>query len=538
MQRRNFLKWLMAISGGATLAGACNRKHTIPGSILGANASVGHLLRDNNSWNPPDTFEDFEVLILGGGISGLSAAMHLKSYGINNVLLLELENTVGGNAVSGGNEYSKYPYGAHYIPIPNNELIEYMAFLEQANVITGYKNGLPVYNELYLCHAPEYRLYINGKWQDGIVPDFGIQPEDQQQITSFFKIVAKYRREKGHDGKDAFSIPVDTSSQDAQYVQLDSITFKEWLNNHKLSSQPLLWYLNYCTLDDFGTSIDSISAWAGIHYFACRKGKASNAHYEDVLTWEEGNGFLVAHLIAQINATIRTNSLVIDVTLLGDGGLQVSYWDIQKKQIKGIRCKQCIVATPQFINSIILKSVDDTRRADAQRFIEYSAWMVANLKIKSGLEERKGVPMSWDNIIYNGNGLGYVDATHQQIALSNPGKNLTYYKPLLANSNKEARTTALQKTHEQWVDEIITDLKKVHYNIEEQLQQVDVSLWGHAMVQPLPNWIWGSARTRFQKSIDGRLHFAHTDIAGISIFEEAFYQGLNAAKKVKINMNI
>jgi hypothetical protein len=33
-------------------------------------------------------------------------------------------------------------------------------------------------------------------------------------------------------------------------------------------------------------------------------------------------------------------------------------------------------------------------------------------------------------------------------------------------------------------------------------------------------------------SINGNFYFAHTDIAGISIFEEAFYQGLNAAKKI------
>lgn len=521
----------MTISGGLGLGmTACRSSRVIPGSIVGASAAIGHMLRDK-VFEKPAVFEARKVAIVGGGISGLSAAMHLAKAGVEDVVLLELEAHMGGNAASGSNEYSKFPYGAHYVPIPNNQLKDYMAFLEASGVITGYENGLPIYNELYLCHDPEDRLYINGKWQEGIVPNYGLSENSKQQFTRFFDIMAGLRQAKGRDGKDAFAIPVDHSSTDPLYTALDQLTFKQWLEQQGFSSKELLWYANYCTLDDFGTPVDQISAWAGIHYFAARKGRAANAHYDDVLTWEQGNGFLAEQLLKRSQAELRINSLVVAVEEVNDK-VEVIYYDVYSKTVKGLRCDQCIIAAPQFVNARMLGEADP-ERVNKVRAMQYSPWIVANLKVKAGLEERNGADLSWDNVIYGGNSLGYVDAGHQKISLSQPVKNLTYYKPLKGASNAETRKVALSRLHKEWVEEILTDLVKVHPNLEEQLLQVDIALWGHAMIQPLPGWIWGETRNSLQQSIGSNIHFAHTDIAGISIFEEAFYQGLNAAEQVK-----
>ena len=42
-----------------------------------------------------------KVLILGGGIAGLQAAYHLKTLGINDILLVEADDHVGGRLVAG-----------------------------------------------------------------------------------------------------------------------------------------------------------------------------------------------------------------------------------------------------------------------------------------------------------------------------------------------------------------------------------------------------------------------------------------------------
>ena len=59
-------------------------------------------------------------MIVGGGVAGLVAAYALRQRGIHTVLL-EFEEQAGGNARWGedGPGGLKYPWGAHYVPIPS-----------------------------------------------------------------------------------------------------------------------------------------------------------------------------------------------------------------------------------------------------------------------------------------------------------------------------------------------------------------------------------------------------------------------------------
>lgn len=53
------------------------------------------------------------VVIVGGGIAGVSAARHLINRGVQQVLILEAKDRLGGriHTVTGGkHKYSKYPY--------------------------------------------------------------------------------------------------------------------------------------------------------------------------------------------------------------------------------------------------------------------------------------------------------------------------------------------------------------------------------------------------------------------------------------------
>ena len=48
------------------------------------------------------------------------------------------------------------------------------------------------------------------------------------------------------------------------------------------------------------------------------------------------------------------------------------------------------------------------------------------------------------------------------------------------------------------------------------------------MIRPVPGFIWGETRQRMQER-RGSIVFAHSDMSGISIFEEAFTRGTQAA---------
>ncbi len=207
--------------------------------------------------------------------------------------MLELEKQVGGNATCGNNQIGAYPWGAHYVPIPNKESTYVRQLLEELHILQSYsRDGEPVYDELMLCHEPQERLWKDGAFHEGLVPRRGLQDNENAEIARFFNRVVEFRNAVGSDGKPAFAIPLDLSSADAKYRSLDKISMRQWLKENHFETKPLLWYVNYCCRDDYGSILENVSAWAGIHYFAGRRGTAANAEQNAVLTWPQGNGYI------------------------------------------------------------------------------------------------------------------------------------------------------------------------------------------------------------------------------------------------------
>ena len=58
------------------------------------------------------------VVIVGGGMAGLSAAWWLDRHKMRDYLLLEMESQAGGNSRWGEGEAGPYPWAAHYVPVP------------------------------------------------------------------------------------------------------------------------------------------------------------------------------------------------------------------------------------------------------------------------------------------------------------------------------------------------------------------------------------------------------------------------------------
>ena len=74
-------------------------------------------------------------------------------------------------------------------------------------------------------------------------------------------------------------------------------------------------------------------------------------------------------------------------------------------------------------------------------------------------------------------------------------------------------------------------LAQAHPEIESLVTHVDVMLWGHAMIRPVPGFVWGESRRRAEDP-HGVIRFAHSDMSGLSLFEEAQYHGVRAAEAV------
>lgn len=490
------------------------------------------MLREGRFPAPVRT-ETHEVVIVGGGIAAFSAARILSAAGIRDICLLELAEKTGGNAAYGQNDFTRYPWGAHYLPLPDPQMKELLAFLEERKIITGYdEKGLPVYEETMLCHDPQERLFINYRWQDGLIPEFGLEEKELAGIRRFLALMEKMKQAKGSDGKYAFSLPVDESSTDEEYTRLDKITMKAWMASERFDSPALLWYVDYCCRDDYGTSVEITSAWAGIHYFASRRGQASNAESAAVLTWPEGNGFLADELKASYSGRLLLQSVVYNIAPQKEGVL-IEYYDAQKKESVRIQAKKCIAALPQYVLKKILHLPG--RDTFSEKF-SYSPWLVANVTLKN-FPEGKGQPLSWDNVIYGSESLGYVNACHQHIGSKENRTVVTFYLPFAKGQPSEQRKHIREKDHVYWVQQVTAELEKAHHGISELITNIDVWIWGHAMVRPVTHFVFSPERRAARASVDQTLFFAHSDLGGISVFEEAFFQGVRAAKELLATPN-
>ena len=84
-------------------------------------------------------------------------------------------------------------------------------------------------------------------------------------------------------------------------------------------------------------------------------------------------------------------------------------------------------------------------------------------------------------------------------------------------------------------DEILHDLRQAHPHIESLLTRLDVRLMGHAMVRPTPGLVWGGVRAAAAAARPlGRVHFAHSDLSALPLFEEAVYWGARVAAEVAL----
>ena len=250
LSRRRFV---LASAGGAAVALGIpallrlTRKGAPPiaGGFVDDDSAAGHALRDGVA--PPARSRETRrvaVAIVGGGIGGLSAGWRLDALGVRDWCLLELASAPGGNARSGANDTGRFPWGAHYLPLPGPEAVHVRALLRELGVMDA--DGR--YDERMLCHAPQERLWQHGRFHEGLEPFDALPAAQRAQFDRLAALVDAFR------AGGAFTVPSSVgmarlaegglSPREAAAVRaLDTISAREWLLTHGLTSPALHWLL-------------------------------------------------------------------------------------------------------------------------------------------------------------------------------------------------------------------------------------------------------------------------------------------------------
>src|SRR5262249_234501 len=147
------------------------------------------------------------------------------------------------------------------------------------------------------------RIFFKGRWYDGLYLHAGASPEDMAQLHAFNAEVDRWVAWRDGRGSRAFAIPVAACSNDAEVTALDRRAVAEWLGRAGWTSPRLRWLINPACRDDYGTTLEDTSAWAGVFYFASRLARPG-AESQPLVTWPEGNGRLAAHLYGRARANV------------------------------------------------------------------------------------------------------------------------------------------------------------------------------------------------------------------------------------------
>lgn len=528
--RRHFLQYSAALI--ATLgAAAAGHRYLHPPPELRVwrhGLALGHRIRDGLTLPASMPTYRCPILIVGSGAAGLAAAWYLARSGQRQFCLAQgIE--ADGNAAAAHYSGLAAPTGAHYLAPPAGNAAHIHTLLRDLAILG--EDGR--YRETDLVYAPEARLWYQGRWQDGLLP------EEDDDSRRFFAHIAQLKTARGRDGLPAFAIPIAHASRDPQWLDLDKQTFAQWLDAHRYTSPTLRWYLDYCCRDDYGQDSRVVSAYAGLHYFA---GRGHND--ETVLTWPQGLAHLCAgmrrHAALQrvphwLSPPQNADASVLDASAVAieerDDGVDIilrhnQYGDFIRLQVAHLIC-----AAPLYVVRRIL------RRAETYGFRDnlpdYAPWLVANFLLHGNLPESNGQMPAWDNVVYGGAGLGYVHAGHQTLAVAPSAYRVfTSYTALNHAAPDEVRRHLLHATDAELLQLASQDLHAVYGDhFARRTVLADLHVRAHAMSIPSVGYRTAPLLQKLQNH-RSRIVFAHSDLSGYSVFEEAVHWGVEAARAV------
>lgn len=339
--RRDFIKFVVAGSVAAgcpidlsLLAAQTDSKPVVDGE----NNRICHQVRDGKVFTPPAVSARHDIVIVGGGVSGLSAAYMLQH---RDILLLEKEPHWGGNAYI--MEYDGTPYATG------------AAFLDKSEYSYQFAKEiglepLPVNNWDGTIINGEF---VADTWGDGL-DKLPYSPAAREGFKKFKKEMLAIDLEKRQ--KELFAVPFSTLLKSYP----DEV--KQWWDNYGPSN--------------WGAASDDTAATIGVYEIQTIGGsKRKDERY----TWPGGLGAITRKLAETLQPRLtdrmQAGATIVAVAPAKDE-VRVTY--MQGEELKTVAGKAVIMATPKFITRRIVQGLPQAQD-DAMHQIRYIPYAVVNL---------------------------------------------------------------------------------------------------------------------------------------------------------------
>ncbi len=488
-------------------------------------------------YGPPEIHPELhDVIIAGGGISGLTVAYKLRE---RDVLLLEAAEETGGVSKSEAWQGIEYAIGAAYIIDPDPESGD-------ERELAGFK----LLEELDLrkrdddlANNPALRRRLSGDANHVVFSNRRVVPEAEVYT-------ARNRRFFMHvlESDDYPYVP----PKNASLVEaLDRISFRRFLQDAALQKKTygreagpisaLGWEaIEYYCWGAFGTAADETSAYHALNFFA--------AEFGDVLVYPGGNAFIAKRLAERVRRRkpdpIRTGEWILRVEK-NNQGFAVTTW--ANGRLHEHRSRAVVFSTPLFLAPMLVPSLPDAQRKAIETF-SYRSYVVANILLRRPARRlfahrafRDGYELTRVHGIDVGRTAAgdisgrkvFTDAILADFVSPDAAHTvLTVYRPYPYDAG---RSQLFGLTYDEMEAEIRREVLAgfgPHGLRASDIDGIRLTRWGHPMLVARPGQMADGTLRAATQSQPG-LYFAHTEVNGAPAYENAVAAAFDAVEAVE-----
>ncbi len=472
--------------GELRLLTAPRRSHATP------QFQVAHAyLRDGGSLPAPSKNERCDVVIVGAGLSGLTAAVELERQG-RRVIMVESEARVGGAGVQADLAGGRIPLGNVYF-------VERTPELETLIKISGIE-PVPCPDDGYDLGRGEV---VRDLWSDETLDRVITAGAERDGMKRF-------RDQLVSMGDDVPPYPLE-STLPQQLSHLD-ISAEEWVKEFK--SQTLLTVLNSYSRSSMGALLLRTNVYCLLNFYSGELGPTFDAQRS---TFAGGPGALTRAVGDRLKCQ-RLEHLAARVTQ-DETSAYVDCVDRDGNVVR-YRADHVIMAAPKFQMPYLIPDLP-TQQAVACKSLRYAPYMTLHIVSDLPLVETD---------VYDTWNLTSEFETDVVNPGSVPGMNLDKHVASLFVPMDEFARGQLQNPElfaRRSGDIVDRFLSTRTPDQQASVREVYCWGWGHGVIIPTPGSHSGIAQAA--SAAFGRILFANTDCDAAPAIENACYHGFRAA---------
>jgi len=337
--RRDFIKFVVAgsVTAGCPIDLSLLAAETPRPEVEGEDNRICHEVRDGKIFSRPPVSARHDVVIVGGGVSGLTAAYLLRN---RDFLLLEKEPHWGGNAYL--MEYQGCAYATGSAFLGKSEYA--YSFAKEIGL-----EPLPINDRDSTIIKGEW---IANTWTEGL--DKLPYPASVREGFKKFK-------------KDMLAIDLNKRA-----TELYNVPFSDFMKGYPIEVKQ--WWDTFGP-SNWGATTENTAAALGIDNLQ----EIGADTVPEFYTWPGGLGVITKRL-AEILQSKFAEHMQLGATTVAvvpdNNEVQVTY--MQGAELKTVAAKTVIMASPKFITRRIVQGLSE-KQSDAMQQVRYIPYPVVNL---------------------------------------------------------------------------------------------------------------------------------------------------------------